>query len=97
MVSRKKNKGKERKAKKEENERAERRSRWERFARGEDENNRKVIQCDHGCTVTIPDVLDHPVSTFIDSFFTGGGDWWESLKSFTKASLDIRTWQLIFC
>ena len=43
MVSRKKNKGKERKAKKEENKKAERRSRWERFARGEDENNRKQL------------------------------------------------------
>ena len=69
MVSRKKNKGKERKAKKEENKKAERRSRWERFARGEDDNNRKVIHCDHGCTVEIPDSLDHPVANFLDELF----------------------------
>ena len=84
MVSRKKNKGKERKAKKEENKKAERRSRWERFARGEDENNKKVIQCNHGCTVTIPDVLDHPVANFMDDFFMSGDDWLKCLNSHTK-------------
>ena len=74
MVSRKKNKGKERKAKKEENKKAERRSRWEGIARGEDENNKKVMQCDHGCTVEIPDSLDHPVANFMDELFAKG-DW----------------------
>ena len=85
MVSRKKNKGKERKAKKEENKKAERHSRWERFARGEDENNRKVIHCDHGCTVEIPDSLDHPVVCFMDDYFaTSVGDWWKCLNSHAK-------------
>ena len=81
MVSRKKNKGKERKAKKEEIKKAERRSRWERFARGEDENNRKVIHCDHGCTVEIPDVLDHPVVCFMDKFSTRRDHWIDVIKS----------------
>ena len=85
MVSRKKNKGKERKAKKEENKKAERHSRWERFARGEDENNRKVIHCDHGCTVEIPDSLDHPVVCFMDEFFAKStGAWFHPLNSHTK-------------
>ena len=88
MVSRKKNKGKERKAKKEEIKKAERHSRWERFARGEDENNRKAIHCDHGCTVEIPDVLDHPVANFMDELFAAGewvtGGWLKSLNSHAK-------------
>ena len=98
MVSRKKNKGKERKAKKEENKKAERRSRWERFARGEDENNKKVMQCNHGCTVEIPDSLDHPVVSFLDEYFTTG-DWWKSLKSHAKLwnNEDIRNIKQIFC
>ena len=72
MVSRKRNKGKERKVKKEENKKAERHIRWERFAHGEDENNRKVIHCDHGCTIEIPDSLDHPVVCFMDELFATG-------------------------
>ena len=84
MVSRKRNKGKERKAKKEEKEKADVRSVWERFARGEDKNNTKVMHCNHGYTVDIPDDPSHPVSTFIDSFFAIGGDWWKSLNSHTK-------------
>ena len=83
MVSRKKNKGKERKAKKEEIKKAERRRRWERLVRGEDENNRKVIHCDHGCTVEVPDVLDHPVANFMDDFFATG-DWMRVLNSHAK-------------
>ena len=88
MVSRKKNKGKERKAKKEENKKAERHSRWERFVRGEDENNRKVIHCDHGCAVEIPDSLDHPVANFMDELFATGDwatcDWFFCLSSHAK-------------
>ena len=89
MVSRKRNKGKERKAKKEENKKAERRSRWERFARGEDKNNKKVMQCNHGCTVEIPDSLDHPVANFMDELFAKGdnwatGDWLDCLNSHAK-------------
>ena len=80
MVSRKRNKGKERKAKKK-NEKAERRSRWERLVRGENENNRKVIHCDHGCTVTIPDDPSHPVVCFMDEFFVSGDDWLKCLNS----------------
>ena len=84
MVSRKRNKGKERKVKKEENKKAERRSIWERLVRGEDKNDRKVIHCEHGCTVEIPDSLDHPVVCFVDGFFASGGDWWKYLNSHTK-------------
>ena len=88
MVSRKRNKGKERKAKKEEKEKADVRSRWERCARGEDENNRKFIHCDHGRTVEIPDSLDHPVANFMDDFFAKGDwatcDWLKCLKSQAK-------------
>ena len=66
MTSRKRNKGKERKAKqaemKAESEKARSRDIWSRWARGESN------QCNHGCNV-IPDVnVDHPVSCFMDEF-----------------------------
>ena len=72
MGSRKRNKGKERKAKKQEKENIARAELcdWRRWARGEDENNKKVIECDHECTVEIPDSLDHPVCRFMDGLFS---------------------------
>ena len=72
MPSRKRTKGKERKAKKaevDENHNALVRLMWQGWACGE-ENNKKIV-CDHGLNVTIPDDA-HPVSKFIDSLFTGG-------------------------
>jgi len=72
-TSRKKNKGKERKAKKVEAERAER-SRiyddWLGWATGEDKVMGKNIQCKHGCGCILPNDFDHPVSSFIHAFFT---------------------------
>ena len=51
MPSRKRTKGKERKAKKAE--------------------VAKVVHCDHGCNITIPDDA-HPVSKFLDTYFSTG-------------------------
>ena len=65
MPSRKRTKGKERKAKKG----AFRRT-WQRWALGEGDN-KKVVHCDHGLNVTIPDD-DHLISKFIDSLFIVG-------------------------
>ena len=85
MVPRKRNKGKERKAKKEENKKKQKGvvGRWVRF---------------HWCTVEIPDSLDHPVVSFLDEYFTTG-DWWKSLKSHAKLwnNEDIRNIKQIFC
>ena len=58
-ASRKRNKGKERKAKREVNERLMVRNEWQSWT---------VRGCDHGCTVNIPD--DHPVTSFMDLLFT---------------------------
>ena len=61
--SRKRNKGKERKAKqqakKEEEERADANEYWRKYCGSN--------QCDHGHEVVVPD--DHPVSSFIDQFY----------------------------
>ena len=64
MPSRKRNKGKDRKAKKA----AEVNSKWQRWARGEDSLGRKVIQCNHGRDLVIPDEDNHPVVSFMNSF-----------------------------
>ena len=74
MPSRKRTKGKERKAKKAdveaENDKALLRRAWKGWARGEDYND-KIVLCSHGLNVTIPDDA-HPVSKFLDSgFFIG--------------------------
>ena len=75
MPSRKKNKGKERKAKKAEveaekieKERAALRIAWQADARGEFQG-RVIIQCNHGVDLVIPED-DHPVTNFIDALFT---------------------------
>jgi len=57
--SRKRNKGKERKAKKEKIERAEAHEFWQTF-------RSNSTGCNHGCDVNISD--DHPVSSFMDQF-----------------------------
>ena len=70
MPSRKRNKGKDRKAKKAavEAERIDRergivRKKWQGWARGEG------IQCNHGVELMIPEDNNHPVVSFIDAFF----------------------------
>ena len=77
MPSRKRNKGKERKAKKAElevkrieNEKMVVREGWQGWARGEHvlENRRVITQCNHGCILIIPDD-NHPVTSFMDAFF----------------------------
>ena len=90
MPSRKRNKGKERKAKKAELElerieiesqreavrnhwliRAEVRDVWQEFARGEGEV-RQIhwsVECNHGTSLVIPDDVNHPVTSFMDSLF----------------------------
>jgi len=66
--SRKKNKGRDRKAKKAETEkRARVRDKWLGWATGEDKFTGAKIQCDHGCG-EIPNDIDHPVSKFLDDF-----------------------------
>ena len=78
MPSRKRNKGKVRKAKKAELEaeqidevRRPVHNTWQGWARGLDKDGRVITQCNHGCDLVIPD-NDHPVSTFIDDFFVNG-------------------------
>lgn len=68
MVSRKRNKGKERQAKKTEIERAEMREIWQSLSKP---NNMSEVNCNHGFDVTM--ILSkerHPVSCFMDNFFT---------------------------
>ena len=79
MPSRKRNKGKERKAKKAvleferiDNERAEVRNYWLGWARGEDEV-RQITQCNHGISLVIPDG-NHPVTNFIDALFVNAAN-----------------------
>ena len=75
MVSRKRNKGKERKAKqaeaKAENEKVKittLQSIWREWARGKIYNF-VIPQCDHGCNMLIPDNDSHPVSRFMNEYF----------------------------
>ena len=81
MPSRKRDKGKERKAKKAEHEaknvekkRGMARKMWQGWARGEDmyelDRWRVIAQCNHGCALIIPDDNTHPVTNFMDDFFT---------------------------
>ena len=77
MVSRKRSKGKERKAKKAEKEaeieRAEMRQTWQSLLTGE-YNNMSKITCNHGFDVTmILDSKSHPVPYFVDTFFINSG------------------------
>ena len=74
MPSRKRNKGKERKAKKQAEQaevtRAQVRLRWRRWARGEVENiNGVAIQCNHGCHTIRNDPAGHPALDLLDVFF----------------------------
>ena len=76
MPSRKRNKGRERKAKKAEaieNVIEKLRSEWMGWARGEfngerEDNTQVPIQCNHVCDLMIPDD-NHPVISFMDAFY----------------------------
>ena len=73
MTSRKRNKGRDRKAKKAALE-VERidfrrgivRNRWKSWSRGD--INGQLIQCNHGVDLVIPDDVNHPVTSFMDAF-----------------------------
>ena len=71
MPSRKRTKGKERKAKKAEVAAESHRRKWLGWALGYDIDKKKVVYCDHGCNITIPDDA-HPVSKFLDTYFSTG-------------------------
>jgi len=66
--SRKRNKGKDRKAKKEESKRVTLYNTWQKWACGDMGRNRISIQCNHGVDTTIPDI-SHPISSFITEYF----------------------------
>jgi len=70
--SRKRSKGKERKAKqavkKEESKNVAIYHSWQKWACGDMGQNRVTIQCNHGLVTTIPDA-SHPVSRFINSSY----------------------------
>ena len=76
MTSRKRNKGKDRKAKKAALE-AEKvdsvkelvRHQWHAWARGLDDSGRVISPCSHGGALIIPDDKNHPVCSFVDTFF----------------------------
>ena len=86
MPSRKKTKGKERKAKKAEveaeNHKAIVHRIWQGWALGESDNE-KIVHCDHGLNVTIPDDA-HPVSKFLDTYFSTTGDLENTLQIYPK-------------
>ena len=65
-TSRKRNKGKDRKAKKEETERVKMHNMWQSWARGG--MGGISIQCNHGFGELVLPEKSHPVSKFIDSF-----------------------------
>ena len=79
MPSRKRNKGKDRKARKAENKRVEIRNTWQAWARGEFEGQQEdIILCRHvACgnevdTMISEDGNHHPVCSFMDTYF---GNW----------------------
>ena len=85
MVSRKRSKGKERKAKKEEKISEEWVNIWQRWTRGEDKNGVKLIECDHGCAITtMLNEPKHPVSNFINELFTTRDNWMNELNSHSQ-------------
>ena len=71
MTSRKRNKGKDRKAKKAENERIIVRSQWMEYLHRE--------ECDHGCTL-LSNNQDHPALAFFDTFMGMGRTWMDAIK-----------------
>ena len=80
MPSRKRNKGKDRKAKKAEQEakkvekkRVKAHNIWQKWTHGIGKEGRELIHCNHGFATIVPDE-NHPVSSFMDSFYIN----WES-------------------
>ena len=67
MPSRKRNKGKDRKAKKEAERAESERLRWQGWARGT--LRTETIACDHGCSLVMPNDENHPVVGFMDTLF----------------------------
>jgi len=65
--SRKRNKGRDRKAKKEESKRVAMYDSWQGWASGRNRATGEHAQCNHGLVTTIPD-LSHPVSSFITEY-----------------------------
>ena len=88
MASRKRNKGKERKAKKEETERNRVRNNWISWARGVDDNGRKIVHCDHGCAITIPNEPNHPIFRFMDELFGG----WFDINIVVNSHSHLQLW-----
>lgn len=80
--SRKKNKGKDRKAKKEEAQQMRIYNDWQAWVQGQDIGQRVPIQCNHGLVIDkLPD-KSHPVSSFITAFFQCDGvkDWRDTVQ-----------------
>jgi len=71
-TSRKRNKGKDRKAKKLEKDRVRINQLWRGLIRG-DQHKGTTIQCHHGLVIE-PMSDSHPVSIFMDAFFTNWHD-----------------------
>ena len=76
MPSRKRNKGRDRKAKKAaleaekvESERSALRRVWHAWARGLDDCGGVITSCNHGCDLVVPDDVNHPVCSFMDTLF----------------------------
>ena len=80
MPSRKRNKGKERKAKKIEKKRDLTNSMW-CLARGGIINGKDVINCDHGLNLVIPDGQGRPVIRFMEECWLSATDWNATLHS----------------
>ena len=88
MVSRKRNKGKERKAKKEKEGKERINHLWKGWARGcKDDTNpmglNRSIRCDHGCDLAILDNPSYPVCGFLDLLFISE-KWSEPLIAYEK-------------
>ena len=76
MPSRKRNKGRDRKAKKAaleaeiyDSEKLAVRRVWHAWARGLDDSGGVITPCNHGGATIIPDDVNHPVCSFMDTLF----------------------------
>ena len=94
MVSRKRNKGKERKAKQVETKRAAVRHIWQGWARGR-ENNAIITRCDHTLGAAMISDFDdsHPVLSFMDDLFI---NWLEKNLEMTESLVDTLQHQQVW-
>ena len=94
MVSRKRNKGKERKAKQVETKRAAVRHIWQGWARGR-ENNAIITRCDHTLGAAMISDFDdsHPVLSFMDDLFI---NWLEKNMEMTESLVDTLQHQQVW-